>query len=65
MKFSGYHRPTYLIEDVDKSQSVIALQRHHGVHALLRRQRLGEDVCELRGSYVNGRELGEEGVPER
>jgi len=64
-EFSGHHRPAYLIEDLNKSRSVVALQRHRGVHTLLRCQHLDDGVWELRGSYVNGCELGEESVPER
>ena len=55
---------TYLIEDVHEGQSIVTLQRHRGVHALLRSQHLGEGVWEFPGSYVNGRELREEGVLE-
>ena len=62
---SGYHRSAHLVEDIDKGQSVVALQRYCGVRALLRCQHLGEGVWELRGSYVNGRELSQERVSER
>ena len=62
--YSGYPQPAYLIEDVHEGQSFVALQRHRGVHTLLRCQHFGEGVWEFRGSYVNRRELGEEGILE-
>ena len=61
---SGCPRPSYLIEDVHEGQSIVALQRHRGVYTFLRCQHLGEGVWEFPRSYVDGRELGEEGVPE-
>ena len=61
---SGCPRPSYLIEDVYKGQSIVALQRHRGVHTLLRGQQFGEGIWELHGLYINGLELGEEGVLE-
>jgi hypothetical protein len=62
MCFWGF---AYLIEDVDKGQSILALQRHRDVHTLLGFQRLDKGVWKLSGSYVNGRELREEGIPGR
>ena len=62
--FSIHRLPTHLIKDIDKGYSVVTLQRHRGVHALLRCQHLGEGVWEFPGSYVNGCELGEEGILE-
>ena len=61
MECSDSHRPTHLIEDVDKSQSVFALQRQRRVHIFLRCQHLGQSVWEFSGSYVKCHELGEEG----
>ena len=61
---SDSHQNTHLIEDVDKSQSVFALQRQRRVHIFLRYQHLGQSVRELSGSDVKCHELGEEGVLE-
>ena len=58
-------RPVYLVEDVDEGYSTVTLQRHRGVHTLLRSQHLGEGVWELPGSYIDGHELCEEGILER
>lgn len=41
---SDHPRPAHLIEDVDKGQSVIALQRHCYIRTLLRCKYLGESV---------------------
>ena len=57
-------KSAHLIEDADEGYSIVALERHRGIHALLRRQHLGEGVRELVGSYVNRHELCEEGTPE-
>ena len=61
---SGCPRPAYLIEDVHESQSIVALQRHRGIHTLLRGQHFGEGIWEIPRSDVDGRELREEGVLE-
>ena len=58
------NRPAYLVEDADEGHSIVALQRHRGVYTLLRSQHFGEGVWEFPRSYVDGRELGEEGVLE-
>ena len=57
-------RPAYLIEDVNEGHSIVALQRHRGVHTLWRCQHRGQGVWELSGSYINGHKLREEGVLE-
>ena len=64
-RFCSRPTSTHLIEDIDESQSIVALQRYRSVHILLRRQYLGEGFYELAGSYVNGPELGEERIPGR
>ena len=64
MGYSDHHPPTYLIEDVDKGQRIIALQGHRGVHTLRRCQHRGKGVREFPGSYINGHELREECVLE-
>jgi len=57
-------RPAHLVEDVNQGQCVVTLQRHRSVHALLGRQHLGKGVWEFPGSYINRRELSEEGILE-
>ena len=57
-------QPAHLIENIDEGQSIVALERHRGIHAFLRPQHPSERVWELPGSNVDGHELCEERVLE-
>ena len=57
-------RPVYLVEDVDEGYSTVTLQRHRGIHTLLRCQHRGQCARKLPGSYIDGHELCEEGILE-
>ena len=61
---SDYHQAAHLVEDIDEGQSIVALERHRSIHALLRRQHLSESVWELPGSDVNRHELRKESILE-
>ena len=41
---SGYAQAAHLIEDINEGESVVTLERHGGIHTLLRCQHLGEGV---------------------
>ena len=55
-------KSAYLIEDIDEGQSMVALERHRGIHALLRREHPGKIVWEFPGSDVERHQLREEGI---